>query len=50
MNMNISDFLKKKYEKHGKKAVVLFLIYFVAKWGLTIFFGAEIIAFFKDLL
>lgn len=48
--MNISDFFKKKYEKHGKKAFAVFLVYFVAKWALTIFFGAEIIAFFKNFL
>lgn len=48
--MNIFDFIKKKQQKHGKKAVVIFLVYFVLKWGLTIFFGAEILAFFKNLI
>jgi len=48
--MNIFDYIKKKKEKHGKKAVAIFLVYFVTKWGLTIFFGAEIIAFFKGLI
>ena len=49
-SMNIIDLLKKNYKKHGKKAIVIFLIYFVIKWTLTIVFGAQIIAFFKDWL
>ena len=48
--MNISDLLKKKYQKHGKKAAAIFLVYFITKWGLTIFFGAKIITFFKGWL
>ena len=48
--MNMIDLLKNSYKKHGKKAVVIFLIYFVIKWTLTIFFGAQIIAFFKEWL
>lgn len=46
--LNPIGFLKKAYKKHGKKAIVIFLIYFVTKWTLTILFGAQIIAFFKD--
>jgi hypothetical protein len=30
------------YVKHGKKALAIFLVYFVTKWTLTIFFGAKI--------
>ena len=45
--MNIFDLLKKNYKKYGKKAIIVFLIYFVVKWTLTIFFGAQIIAYFK---
>lgn len=48
--MNIIDFLQKSYKKHGKKAIVVFLVYFVVKWTLTIVFGAQIIAWFKDWL
>lgn len=48
--MNVLDFIKKKRQKHGKKAVAIFLVYFVTKWTLTIFFGAEILAYFKNLL
>jgi len=36
--------LKKLYAKHGKKALIIFLVYFVTKWTLTIFFGAKIVA------
>lgn len=46
--MNIIDFLRKSHKKHGKKAIAIFLVYFVVKWTLTIFFGAKIIAFMKD--
>lgn len=48
--MNMIELLRKNYKKHGKKAVVIFLIYFVIKWTLTIMFGAQIIAYFKNLL
>ncbi|MEK7255139.1 MAG: hypothetical protein AAB316_10370, partial [Bacteroidota bacterium] len=48
--MNIKESLKKYYKKHGKKALVIFLIYFVTKWTLTIIFGAKIIAWLKDVL
>lgn len=48
--MNMFDFLKKIYKKNGKKAIVIFLIYFVVKWTLTIFYGAQIIAYFKNWL
>ena len=45
--MNVFDILRKNYKKHGKKAVAVFLVYFVVKWTLTIVFGAQIIAWFK---
>ena len=48
LTMNIVDFLRKSYKKHGKKAIVVFLVYFVVKWTLTIVFGAQIIAWFKN--
>lgn len=46
--MNIKQTLQKAYQKHGKKAIIIFLVYFVTKWTLTIVFGAKIVAFFKD--
>ncbi len=48
--MNIIDLIRKGYKKHGKKAVLIFLIYFVTKWTLTILFGAQIISYFKGFL
>lgn len=48
--MNLIDFLRKSYKKYGRKAIVVFLIYFVVKWTLTIVFGAQIIACFKNWL
>jgi hypothetical protein len=43
----MKDFIKKAYQKNGKKAVAIFLVYFVTKWTLTIVFGAKIVAAFK---
>ncbi|MBR9920274.1 MAG: hypothetical protein GYB31_05485 [Bacteroidetes bacterium] len=44
--------MKEKFKnfrkKYGRKALYAFLVYFVAKWTLTIFFGARLIDFFKD--
>jgi hypothetical protein len=48
--MNIRPFLDNFYKKYGKKALVIFLVYFVTKWTLTILFGAKIIAGFKDII
>jgi hypothetical protein len=42
--MRIKYRLKRMYLKHGKKALIIFLIYFVTKWTLTIVFGAKIVA------
>lgn len=48
--MNIWKSLEPYYRKHGRKAIVAFLVYFVTKWTLTIFFGARIIAWVQDWL
>ncbi|GEM_PF-1499097 len=37
------------YRKFGKKALYIFLIYFVVKWTLTLLFGAKILAFLRDI-
>jgi len=50
MTMNIKLKLKKLYAKHGKKALVIFLVYFVTKWTLTIFFGAKLVVAIKGWL
>ena len=42
--MRIKFRLKRLYVKHGKKALIIFLVYFVTKWTLTIVFGAKIVA------
>lgn len=46
--MKIKERFQKFYEKHGRKAMVLFLIYFVTKWTLTIVFGARLFAYIKE--
>lgn len=38
------------FKKHGKKAVIIFLIYFVTKWTLTFIFGAKILQSLKHLI
>lgn len=48
--MNLKYKLKKFYVKHGKKALVIFLVYFVTKWTLTIVFGAKLVAAIKGWL
>lgn len=48
--MNLSEILKTFYRRHGKKAVIAFLIYFITKWTLTILFGAQILTFIKGCL
>ncbi len=48
--MNITPFIKREYKKYGKKALVIFLVYFVTKWTLTIVFGARIIAGLRNVL
>jgi hypothetical protein len=50
VTMNIKYRFKKLYVKHGKKALVIFLVYFVTKWTLTIVFGAKIVAAIKGWL
>jgi len=45
--MNIKASLRKFYKKHGKTALLIFLVYFVAKWTLTIVFGAKLLESFK---
>jgi hypothetical protein len=45
--MNVKPFLQKFRQKYGKKALAIFLVYFVTKWTLTILFGAQILAFVK---
>lgn len=48
--MNVKYRIKRFYVKHGKKAIAIFLVYFVVKWTLTIVFGAKIIAAVKGWL
>lgn len=48
--MKIRYRLKRLYVKHGKKALAIFLVYFVTKWTITIIFGAKIIAAVKGWL
>jgi hypothetical protein len=50
LTMNLKYRLKKFYVKHGKKALVIFLVYFVTKWTLTIVFGAKLVAAIKGWL
>jgi len=37
------------YRKFGKKALYIFLVYFITKWTLTLLFGAKILAFLRDI-
>jgi len=46
--MNPKTILTNLYKRHGKKAVILFLVYFVTKWTLTFVFGARLWTFLKD--
>lgn len=48
--MDFKARLEKFFKKHGKKAVVIFLIYFVTKWTLTFIFGAKILQSVKHLV
>ncbi len=48
--MNFKESFKKMYKKNGKKAIAIFLVYFVTKWTLTIVFGAKILAAMKGWL
>jgi hypothetical protein len=41
--MNIKASLRIFLKKHGKKALFIFLVYFVAKWTLTIVLGAKLL-------
>lgn len=45
--MNIKFRVLRFYKKHGKKGLIIFLIYFVTKWTLTVVFGAKIMAAIK---
>jgi hypothetical protein len=45
--MNIKTSLRIFFKKHGKKALFIFLVYFVAKWTLTIVLGAKLLESFK---
>jgi len=47
--MNVKKVLRKYYAKYGNKALLIFAIYFVAKWTLTIVYGAKLLAIVKDL-
>ncbi len=50
VTVNMKARFKKFYTKHGKKALVIFLVYFVTKWTLTIVFGAKLVAAMKGWL
>lgn len=47
--MNIKARIKNFYKKNGKKMLIIFLVYFVAKWTLTIIFGAKLINIVKNI-
>ncbi len=47
--MNFKRALKIWYARHKKKAIAIFLVYFVTKWTLTFIFGAKLLAFLKGL-
>lgn len=47
--LGIRKALSIAYRKFGKKALYIFLIYFIAKWALTLLFGAKILAFLRDI-
>lgn len=46
--MNVKKLIQTFYSRHGKKALWMFLVYFVVKWTLTIVFGAKILTYFKS--
>ena len=46
--MNFKRLIQNLYARHGKKALWMFLAYFVVKWTLTIVFGAKILTYFKS--
>ncbi len=47
--LGIRKALHVAYRKFGKKALYIFLVYFIAKWTLTLLFGAKILAFLRDI-
>lgn len=48
--MNFKTRLKRIYVRHGKKAIIIFMVYFVTKWTLTFLFGAKILSAFKNII
>jgi hypothetical protein len=40
--------LKSWFKRNRKKVIAAYLVYFVAKWSLTIVFGARLVANFKE--
>ena len=38
------------FKRNRKKLLAAYLVFFVAKWSLTIVFGARIFAFVKDVI
>ena len=40
---------KQLFSKNGKKSLLVFGIYFIAKWSLTIVFGQEILNWIKGI-
>jgi hypothetical protein len=44
----ILNSFKAYLKKNRRRAVALFLVYFVAKWTLTLVFGAQLFAFVKQ--
>ncbi|MBK7335336.1 MAG: hypothetical protein IPJ00_03885 [Saprospirales bacterium] len=45
----VSD-LQGWFKRNRKKLLAVYLVFFVAKWTLTIVFGARIFAFVKDVI
>ncbi len=48
--MNFKSRLKRYFVKHRKKAIIIFLVYFVTKWTLTFIFGVKILSAFRNII
>jgi hypothetical protein len=41
--MNVKQRIKEFYKKNKRKAIIIYLIYFVTRWTLTFVFGAQLL-------
>lgn len=46
--IKIPTSLKNWYKRNRKTVITAYLVYFVAKWSLTIVFGARLVTEFKE--